>query len=383
MLIYNLLITAILLVLFLIFLSNLFILRKKNAAKIPDDELPFVTVLIPARNEERNIENILLSVLNQDYPNYEVIVLNDNSEDRTGEIIDSLKTSYPKLKSINGKQLESGWTGKCYACNQLYEAAGGEWLLFTDADTTHYKNSIRDSVKLAVYRKADLLTLLPRLTMISVAEKIIMPMLMFTLMCLLPFYFVDKRGFNKYSLGIGPFMLFKKTAYEKIGGHASVKSALVEDVWLGRKIKENGLRLICEDGKDILSVRMYHSFGEIWNGFSKNIYAGFEFSTLSLFGVNLMYFVLFFLPFVLLIIDIFLPFGSKTILNLLLIQVILLYAARILLSIKFKLGFSSAILHPLGAIMVPIIGTNSWRWFRFGKGAKWKGRVYNPLADKK
>ncbi len=381
MLIYNLLVTAILAVLFLIFLSNLYMLRKKYPPNIPDDRLPFVSVLIPARNEERNIENILRSVLEQDYPNYEVIALNDNSEDRTGEIIDSLKVMFPKLKSINGKELENGWTGKCYACSQLYESARGEWLLFTDADTTHYNGSIRDSVELALYRGADLLTLLPRLEMKSVSEKIIMPMLMFTLMCLLPFYFVDKPGFRKYSLGIGPFMLFRRTAYEKIGGHESVKSALVEDVWLGRKIKEYGLKLVCEDGKNMLSVRMYRNFGEIWDGFSKNIFAGFNFSDLSLFGVNMTYFLLFFLPFVLLIIDIFLPFSSKINSILLLIQIILLYLARILLSAKFKLGLISAFLHPLGALTVPVIAANSWRWFRFGKGAKWKGRVYNPLAE--
>src|SRR5260221_14656226 len=110
MLIYSIIISAILTVLFLIFLWNLYILRKKNPTHISEADLPFVSVLVPARNEEVNIKNILVSLLEQDYPNYEVIVLNDNSEDKTGEIITSVKNTSPKLKIINGKPLEGGWT---------------------------------------------------------------------------------------------------------------------------------------------------------------------------------------------------------------------------------------------------------------------------------
>lgn len=378
MIYYNLLISAILLVLFLILLWNLFILRIQSYPQINESDFPFVSVLVPARNEELNIENVLTSLLNQDYPYYEVIVLNDNSEDRTGEIIDKLVTAHSNLKLLNGAQLESGWTGKCFACKQLYEASGGEWILFTDADTTHSKNSLRSSITSAITTKADMLTLMPKLTMISFAEKLIMPMLMFTITMLLPFYFVDKSGFKKFSIGIGPFMLFKRSAYEKIGGHTAVKNALVEDVWLGRKIKEHGLKLVAEDGQEIVSVRMYRNFIDIWNGFSKNIFAGFEFSTLTLFFINLMYVLLFFLPFVLFIFALFLHIGTKIDLYLLGFQVFLLYMARTLLSFKFKLGFVSTVLHPLGVLSVPIIAINSWRWITLGEGARWKGRTYNP-----
>lgn len=383
MLIYNILISAILTVLFFIFIWNLYILRKKNPPHISDTDLPFVSVLVPARNEELNINSVLVSLLVQDYPNYEVIVLNDNSEDKTGEIIDSIKITYPKLKVINGKPLESGWTGKSFACNQLFIAAEpkSEWILFTDADTKHDKDSIRRSVTLALHRNADLLTLIPTMTMISFAEKLIMPMLMFTVCLLLPMYFIDKRGFYKYSIGIGPFMLFKKSAYKSIGGHESVKDALVEDVWLGKKIKEHNLKLVLEDGKDMLSVRMYRNFSGIWEGFSKNIFAGFEFSNLRLFAVNLMYVLLFFMPFVFLIIELFLHSGSEKVKYLLFYQVFLLFLTRIILSARFSLGFISSLLHPLGAISVPLIAVNSWRWIVSGKGAKWKGRVYNPKSD--
>lgn len=378
---YNLLITAILFVLLLIVFWNLYVLKKRRYINIKDADLPFVSVLVPARNEEHNIKNILESLLTQNYPKYEVIVLNDHSEDKTGEIISSIKEKYPSLKVLEGKPLPEGWTGKCFACTQLYENSKGDYIIFTDADTVHKPDSIRKSVDIAVSRNADMLTLFPEMTMKTFSEKIIMPMLWFTIMMLLPFYFVDKKGFVKFSIGIGPFMMFKRTAYEKIGGHYSVKNAIVEDVWLARKIKENGLQLIAADGYDMLSVRMYRSFKEIWHGFSKNIFAGFEFSSVSLFAVNLMYILLFFLPFILFLIELSLCSGTNYTIILIGIQVLILYIARTAVSVRFKLGIISTILHPLGAISVPIIALNSWRWIKLGKGAKWKGRLYNPAKN--
>lgn len=386
MLIYHLIVTTVLFFLLLILMWNLFILRRKSYPTVKDEDLPFISVLVPARNEELNIANILNSLLIQDYPNYEVIVLNDHSEDNTGKIIAEIKTKHPELVLLNGKPLPEGWTGKCYACTQLHEASKGEYIIFTDADTTHKPQSLRKSVTIALNKNADMLTLFPEMTMISFAEKIIMPMLWFTIMVLLPFYFVDKKGFVKFSVGIGPFMMFKRSAYEKIGGHHSVKDAIVEDVWLARKIKESRMQLIVEDGYDMLSVRMYRSLGEIWRGFSKNIFAGFEFSSFSLFTVNLLYILLFFLPFMFLIIELslyeFRSSGVHFALILAVFQVFILYLARTLISTRFKLGILSTLLHPLGALSVPVIALNSWRWITLGKGASWKGRVYNPIKNK-
>jgi chlorobactene glucosyltransferase len=382
MLYYNLFVTAVLFVLMIICFWNLYILRKRKYPPVKEEDLPFVSVLVPARNEELNIENILTTLAKQNYPHYEVIVLNDSSEDSTGEIIDRVAAKFPVIKKIQGKPLDAqeGWTGKCFACKQLADAAKGEYILFTDADTTHTPESLRNSMTIALSTGADMLTLFPKMTMISFAEKLIMPMLWFTIMILLPFYFVDKRGFVKFSVGIGPFMLFKRSSYDAIGGHASVKSAIVEDVWLARKIKENRLLLVVKDGAEMLSVRMYRNFSEIWNGFSKNIFAGFEFSTFALFSVNILYFFLFFIPFLLFFIQLSLQFGSYNMLILTALQVVFLYIMRAAISARFRLGFLSTILHPLGALAVPIIALNSWRWIASGKGAKWKGRVYNSAG---
>ncbi len=381
MIIFQSAITLILFVLFLIAVWNVYIFRSRKYAA--EKNLPFVSILVPARNEEVNIRNCVTSLLNQDYPNYEVIVLNDSSDDKTDEILNGIKSEYPKLKIIQGKPLEEGWTGKTFACKQLAAQAKGEWLFFTDADTTHFAVSLRDAMNIALGRNADLLSVFPKMIMKSFPEKIIMPMLFFIAFVMLPFYFVYKKGFTKFAMAVGPFMLFKRSAYDKIGGHESVKNAIVEDVWLSRKIKEHGLRLAVADGQKLYTVRMYRGFKEIWNGFSKNIFAGFNFSAPMLFTINLMYVVLFFLPFIFLFQYIFSENKNEPEFVLVFIQVIILYLIRILLTLKFKLGFISTLLHPLGALAVPVIAFNSWRWISSGTGALWKGRIYQPKTNSK
>ncbi len=379
MIIYQSAITLILFVLFIISVWNVYIFRSKKYAAAKN--LPFVSILVPARNEEVNIRSCVTSLLNQDYPNYEVIVLNDSSDDKTGEILNGIKSEYPKLKILHGKPLEEGWTGKTFACSQLSSEAKGEWLLFTDADTTHFAGSLSGAMSIALGRNADLLSVFPKMIMKSFPEKIIMPMLFFIAFVLLPFHFVDKKGFTKFAMAVGPFMLFKRSAYDKIGGHAAVKNAIVEDVWLSRKIKENGLKLAVADGQSLCAVRMYRSFQEIWFGFSKNIFAGFNFSAPLLFTINFMYVVLFFLPFVFIFQYFFFENKNNLEFVLVFIQVIILYLIRILLALKFKLGSVSTLLHPLGALAVPVIALNSWRWIASGTGALWKGRIYQPKTE--
>lgn len=376
MLVYQGIITIILISLLFIVVWNIVVLRKTNITGLRDDELPFVSVLVPLRNEESNAEGCLRSLLSQEYQNYELIVLDDNSEDKTPDILEKLKKEYPSLIVLKGKTLPEGWTGKTYACKQLADHAKGEWLLFTDADTRHYPNSVKLAIETAISKEADLLTLFPKTIMKTLPEKIIMPMLFFTVFTLLPLYFVSKKGFTSFSMGMGPYMLFKRQAYDKIGGHGEVKQALVEDVWLARKIKERGLKLIIADGKEMAKIRMYGSFKEIWSGFSKNIFAGFDYSAPLLFTVILVFIALFFLPFVFWFVNLFYFSDFNEIILLLTVQVVVLYLIKILLAFRFNLGILSTVLHPVGAILIPVIAINSWRWIASGRGARWKNRTY-------
>ncbi len=373
---YLMVTTAVLGVLLLLTLWNVYLFRKRTVGRIPDGELPMISVLVPARNEENTIERCISSLLSQEYPKFEIIVLDDNSTDATGSILDRLEKSEQRLRIVHGRALPRGWVGKCYACHQLAEQARGSWLLFTDADTVHEPSMLRDALELAVSRQADLLTLIPLQTMETFAEKLILPLLHFSAFAMLPFYAVERVRNSKFSIGIGQFMFFRSAAYAAVGGHEAVKNNLVEDVWLARKIKEHGLHLVAADGRPMVSCRMYTRWTEVWNGFSKNIFAGFNFSLPAMAAVMTMYAALFVAPFIVFASGI--VRGDLTALqaSLLASQVVMNYAMRIVLSVKFRLGILSTILHPFGVLGVIAIAVNSWRWIAHGSGARWKDRIY-------
>ncbi|MBD3228237.1 MAG: glycosyltransferase [Candidatus Lokiarchaeota archaeon] len=246
---------------------------------------PFISVLVPARNEEENIERCITSLINQDYPNYEIIVLNDNSTDRTGQILERLGAENDKLKVINGKELPKGWMGKNWACHQLSEVAKGEYLLFTDADTKHRPETISDSIFAMIHFDADLLNAFPRQITGTFGEKLIVPITHWSFFSFLPLFVAHRIKSTVLTLTIGQFMLFKREAYSDIGGHAAVKGSVLDDVPLGRNIKKFGLKWRLVDGMNRISCRMYTDFKSSFNGFARNLLAAFNYNTILLFWV--------------------------------------------------------------------------------------------------
>jgi len=358
----------------------MWVFRKRKYSNIPDSELPFVSVLIPARNEERSIRECVESLVTQNYKKFEVIVLNDNSEDRTGVILEDLRNIYKELKIITGKPLPEGWSGKNFACHQLYKASQGKYILFTDADTVHYKDSILNSVTRSINRKADLYTLIPEMTLNNFVEKMLMPGLHFTTFTLLPYYLAETLKSPAFAMGVGPFLLFRREAYEATGGHEALKNDLVDDVRLAKNIKKCGFKVVVNKGLDILSCRMYHGFKEIWEGFSKNIFPGMGYSSLTLFTVFFVYLILFFVPFA--GVPVSLAAGNEYLLYNFLYQVALLLIMRVIINSSFNLGFISTVFHPVGVFIISMIGFNSWRRNKFGRGSLWKGRTYSEIKYK-
>jgi len=381
MILISLFISAFLTGLFFIVLWNLWVFRMRKYDGIPENELPFVSVLIPARNEEKNIRQCAESILKQDYPHYEVIILDDNSEDSTIKILSELSLRYDNLKVIKGLELPEGWSGKNFACHQLYKQSHGDYLLFTDADTVHRNDSLSKAVTRSVSRNADLYTLIPEMTLKSFSEKFIMPGLHFTAFSLLPYYLAENYSNPAFAMAAGPFMLFKRKSYVKIGGHEAVSNELVEDVKLAKNIKKHKLKVVVNKGLDVLSCRMYDSFGDIWSGFSKNIFPGMNYSSAMLFSVFGFYLLLFFVPFVALAAGIisgnyYLALNSAY-------QTILILIMRLLINLSFRLNFISILLHPVSIFIISLIAFNSWKWNVLGKGSKWKGRTYSGIQHNK
>lgn len=359
-------------ILFTVNLINLLATKKINIIKDSKYRQPFVSILIPARNEAENIMNCIDSCIMQDYPDFEVIVLDDNSEDGTYDIAASVIN--PIVRVVRGKPLESGWVGKSYACHQLREEAKGEYLLFLDADTNLKPGALKSAVNFALEQNTGLLSLMPDEITITFWEKVAIPLMYFTVWTMLPLILVEKTRKTSLTMSNGQFMLFKKRVYDDIGGHKSVRKNMVDDVWLGRKVKISGNKLIFADGSDTASCRMYRNFREIIKGFSKNLFPGLSFSVILLIFVVISYFSLYILPLIIFVYGL-IVMNEKLIL-ISAINIMIPIIIRITHSVKYKLPFYSSFLNFVSASLVIFFGINSYRLIKFGKGAQWKNRNY-------
>lgn len=351
---------------------------------VPEDA-PLVSILVPARNEARNIEACVSSLLAQDYPNFELIVLDDHSDDSTGDIVRRLGLREDgDRRVIQGNALPAGWTGKGWACHQLSLVARGAYLFFTDADTAHASGTVSAAVATARAHRTDLLSAWPRLVTVTWGEQMIIPMILLLGMVMYPHWlvtFLQKHphvaarmpAFLLRALGAanGQFMFFSREGYDRIGGHAALHDHLVEDVALGRAVAGHmgqGMRLLNCEALRFSTCRMYRSFGETWHGFTKNMRAAFEDSLAGFLLIGLTQFCAFFLPFVFV-------FTTAVARPLVITQITVIYLIRIILTARFRTSWWSCLFHPVGEILSLGIGLDSWRLLA-SKGVQWKGRVY-------
>ena len=378
LLVYQLIIVCCLLAFLAILLWNLGELPALPK-KTPEGALPLVSVLVPARNEESNIERCITSLLHQDYANYELIVLDDGSTDRTGQILEklSLSVGQPLLRVIDGEPLPEGWHGKAWACSQLGEAARGDFLLFTDADTFHAPDSLSRAVAAMQESGADLLSMTPRQEMESFWEKLVVPLIYFILLCYLPLKLVHVSPAPSLCFANGQFLIFRRKAYTGIGGHKAVRSDLVEDVWLCKAIKRNAGKVLSYNGMETVSCRMYRNAAEVWEGFSKNLFAGLGYNTPLLFALMLATMLVYILPYGFFVSSAANTDFSFALFWLPLLQILIALLCRLLIAGRFGQPVTGALLHVFSQIALLGIAVNSFYLVAFGKGSQWKGRRYD------
>jgi chlorobactene glucosyltransferase len=263
------------LLLVLIAVSNLLLMRRLGGDYPAPASFPRVSVLVPARDEEANIERCIRSLLAQNYTDFEVLALDDHSGDGTGRILAALATEDSRLRTLQGRRLPPDWLGKHWACHQLAEAASGELLLFVDADTRHDPRALRDAVGVMLGEDAAFLSALPRQEVVTWAEKLLVPVISWSLLSFLPLALAYRLRTPMLSAAIGQFMLFRRAAYEQIGGHESVRQSVVDDIALGRRVKAAGLRWRLVDGTRRVRCRMYRNAPQVFEGISKNLLAVF------------------------------------------------------------------------------------------------------------
>jgi len=342
----------------------------KNARDKPE---PFVSILVPARNEaHRVLEKSLSSMLNQTYKNFELIILNDRSTDNTKEILENLqsKIQNPKSKIIDGIEPDKTWLGKPHALHQAFQKSRGEWILATDADIIFAPDALQTVVNYAEKNEFDALTLIPKQIFGSFWEKFFMPVFGWFCVLAMPLHRVNNPQ-RKTAMGVGNFFMFRREVLEKIGGFASVKAEVAEDLALAEILKKQKFNLRIDYAPALIETRMYSGFREIWGGFTKNLFSGMKFSlpktvfgalSILLFGV---------LPFFLMLLTfaqvaVFVPF-----LLVYLLQVVLF----IFLQREWQGNVFYAFLAPFGFLMFLMILLNSAVKVLSGKGVTWKNRT--------
>jgi len=355
-------------------LLNLKALHKLGSenGKLPVD-LPCISVLIPARNEEEDIVPCLESLRKQDYPAYEILVLDDNSTDRTAERVAEVAAKDPRVKLVRGKPLPRGWAGKPYACHQLAAQAKGSWLLFTDADTIHAPTMLSSAMAYAHEHKLSLISGLPLQKTVSFSQRVAVPAMYFLILCGMPLWWVQGARRPRPGLVIGQFIFVSAADYHEVGGHEAVRSKILEDIWLGFTMARHGKRMGVVD----LSGMVSGEFGDLWEGFGKFAYSIASLGTWLFLLIFLGVVGLFVAPFIMMATHLS-PWWSYDWFAIIVAQVVLILIMRVLVDRRFSYKRLYFVSLPAGIVFLLASGVWAWKRRHTGGGVSWKDRTYRP-----
>lgn len=353
----------------------------------PGEAPPLISVIVPARNEGRNIERCARALLAQDYPHFELIIVDDRSTDGTGAVLAALQgEAGGRLHVVQGAELPPGWAGKPHALQQGVAQARGEWLCFVDADTFASPALLSAALRAAEAHGADMLSLLTGQELGSFWERTVLPLVFTALSFGFPARRVNDPA-RPEAIANGQFILIRREVYEAVGGHRAVRDRIAEDLALAQRVKGMGYRLLLADGRALAQTRMYTSLPEIWEGWTKNIFIGMQGRLgLLLFGALLCLFGALGLPAWLvgaalwLSSDLRAGGGAAWIPALVLLQALILWAyllwQRARAARAFGLSPLYALTLPLGALLFTAMMLASAGMVLSGRGVTWKGRRY-------
>jgi chlorobactene glucosyltransferase len=348
----------------------------------PPKPQPEVSVIVPARNEADNIRRCVEALLDQTYTSYELIVLDDRSTDETPQILAQIRSSSQagRLKILEGRDLPPGWAGKPFALAQASRQAQGEWLCFVDADTFARPSLLAATVAKAQDERADMFTILTDQILGSFWEKAILPLVFTALSVGFPARRVNDPE-KSDAIANGQFILIRRAVYLAVGGHEAVRDRIAEDRALADLVKRRGYRLIVADGRAVARTRMYTSFPEIWEGWTKNIFLGMQGRLgLLLFGALVALLAALFLPGWLLVGAVWFLSSWKLVAGMVLLEAILVWGTLLWLRVQAARAFHISSLYaltlPLGALIFAALMIASAYKVLSGQGVTWKGRTY-------
>lgn len=337
-------------------------------------EAGLVSILVPARDEERTIGAALAAALASTGATVEVLVGDDGSRDRTAEIVRSVAAQDPRCRLIAVPPMPPGWTGKCHACACLAQAAQGRWLLFADADVRLEPTAATRLAGHALCSGSALVSGVPRQVIVSLGERLTVPMINFLLLGFLPIPLMRARPDPALGAACGQLILVDGAAYARTGGHQAIRASLHDGIALARLFRRAGLRTDLVPGHDLASCRMYEGLRQAWTGFSRNAREGMASPralpvwTLLLLGGQV-------LPWCLLAVALATG-ASSAALGLSLAAILLSLAARTLVTLATREPPATIALHPLAVGTSLLLQWNALVGPRRRSGATWRGRTY-------
>lgn len=356
--------------------------RLRPAAAPGPEDAPLITVIVPARDEAANIGPCLQALAAQDYPasRMRVLVIDDHSADATAAIVRGFAADYRQITLIQAPPLPPRWVGKSHACwigvrNVEPDCA---WLCFIDADVKIAPAALSSAVQAAFANRLDLLSLAPRQELKSFAERLILPCGLIILSFLQDLRQLQSRS-SSDATATGQFMLVRHEAYEAVGGHAAVCTAICEDLELARCVKRSGRAVLLMGGDDLLSTRMYTGWRTLWPGFAKNLVDTFG-GPLATFAVATAAFVLAWAAFAIPVLD-FVAWmrgldGAAAALSLALAASGAAIGLHVAAAVYFRIPFWYGLIFPLGYTAGALMAFDSVRRRLRGR-VSWKGRIYS------
>ena len=333
--------------------------------------LPAVSVLIPARNEEKTIGAAVATALNNEGISLEILVLDDGSTDATAIVVDAIASVDPRVRLVRGPPLEPGWCGKQHACAELARQAANPLLCFMDADVRLGHDTLARMAAFLETGGADLASGIPRQETVTFLEKLLIPLIHFVLLAFLPLHRMRRSTHPAYAAGCGQLFIAKASAYREAGGHAAIRASLHDGINLPRAFRRAGFKTDLFDATGIATCRMYRTNAEVWHGLSKNATEGLA------------------APSRILPVTLILALGQVAPLILVFVSggfarafyvaaLFFIYLPRLVASRRFQQPVLGAILHPMSILLLLGIQWQAFLRRLFGVNVNWKGRSYHP-----
>lgn len=353
--------------------------------RLPEDaERPLLSVCIPARDEEANIEACVRSVLDGTYAECEVLVYDDQSTDATPEILARLKAEDDRVKLVDTVPLPEGWAGKQHACWRMSQAAQGAWMLFTDADVRFSDDMLERTYAHARTLSSGgadvgLLSTFPFQITKSVGEKLLVPMIFFLLFSYLPMWRMRQTSDPSTSAACGQFLFVRRDAYDASGGHEAFKDSYHDGIKMPRAVRKAGFKSDLFDGQDLARVRMYRGFAESWAGFAKNAFEGLGSLGLLTF-LTFVHTVAHAAPFVVATLVFLGPIADQRAGWIAVVACVAMLVERAVLAARFGSGVLPVVLHPIGAVTMTAVQWHSF-WISLQGKRAWRGRVLGESGE--